>query len=365
MIDPRPATLEGHGVRLEPLSMEHHDGIRTAAADGELWNLFFTFVPEPEGTADYIRMALEGQEAGHMLPWVVRDAATRAILGSTRYHDIVAEIDRVEIGYTWYSASRQRSHVNTACKLLLLEYAFDSLGCAVVGLRTDIHNLRSQRAIEALGAKEGRRSPPPLGAQGRDSEGRCDVLDPLARMAGRSTSSRDAPLASWRASDTRGRLVRLLVFGNSGSGKTTLAGRLAEEHGIPHLDLDTLVWEPEQIAVQRTPGDVFANLDRFLETRDSWVIEGCYGELIEHAASRCTRLIFLNPGVEALPRPQRTSTLGASQVRDAGGPGRDAGDALQAWVRDYYDRDGDWSYRAHRAIFDAHPGDKVEYGAGG
>lgn len=153
MIAPRPATLEGHGVRLEPLTMEHHDGIRAAAADGELWKLFFTFVPEPDGTADYIRTALEGQEAGHMLPWAVRDAESDAIIGSTRYHDIVAEIDRVEIGYTWYSASRQRSHVNTACKLLLLEYAFDSLGCGVVGLRTDIHNLRSQRAIEALGAK--------------------------------------------------------------------------------------------------------------------------------------------------------------------------------------------------------------------
>jgi RimJ/RimL family protein N-acetyltransferase len=153
MIDPQPTTLEGHGVRLEPLGMEHQDGIRDAAADGELWNLFFTFVPEPDGTEAYIRLALDGQAAGHMLPWVVCDAATDQVIGSTRYHDIVAEIDRVEIGYTWYAASRQRSHVNTACKILLLEHAFDELGCAVVGLRTDIHNLRSQRAIEALGAK--------------------------------------------------------------------------------------------------------------------------------------------------------------------------------------------------------------------
>jgi N-acetyltransferase len=89
-----------------------------------------------------------------MLPWVVRDTATGAIIGSTRYHDIVAHIDRVEIGYTWYSQSRQRTHVNTACKLLLLAHAFDALGCKVVGLRTDPFNFRSQRAIEALGARK-------------------------------------------------------------------------------------------------------------------------------------------------------------------------------------------------------------------
>lgn len=154
MIDPRPATLERHGVRLEPLTLDHEEAIRQAASDGELWNLFFTFVPDPAGVRRYIEMALEGQEAGHMLPWAVRDLATDRIVGSTRYHDIVAEVDRVEIGYTWYAASFQRSHVNTTCKILLLEYAFDELGCAVVGLRTDIHNPRSQRAIEALGAKK-------------------------------------------------------------------------------------------------------------------------------------------------------------------------------------------------------------------
>ncbi|MDH3733879.1 MAG: GNAT family N-acetyltransferase [Gemmatimonadota bacterium] len=154
MIDPVPATLEAHGVRLEPLTLDHRDGLQAAARDGELWRLFFTFVPEPDETTAYIEQALEGHEAGHMLPWAVRDVAADAIIGSTRFHDIVPEVDRVEIGYTWYSASYQRSHVNTTCKLLLLEYAFDRLGCAVVGLRTDIHNLRSQRAIEALGAKK-------------------------------------------------------------------------------------------------------------------------------------------------------------------------------------------------------------------
>ena len=89
-----------------------------------------------------------------MLPWAVRDLQTDTIVGSTRYHDIVPAIDRVEIGYTWYSRSRQRSHINTACKLLLLSHAFEELGCKVVGLRTDNFNFASQNAIAALGAKK-------------------------------------------------------------------------------------------------------------------------------------------------------------------------------------------------------------------
>jgi RimJ/RimL family protein N-acetyltransferase len=102
----------------------------------------------------YIRDAAKGQSDGHMLPWAVRDLATNTIVGSTRYHDIVPAIDRVEIGYTWYAARCQRTNVNTTCKLLLLEHAFETLGCAVVGLRTDNFNFRSQKAIEALGAKK-------------------------------------------------------------------------------------------------------------------------------------------------------------------------------------------------------------------
>ena len=102
---------------------------------------------------DYIANALAGQRDGHMVPWAVRDAATGTVLGSTRYHDIVPAIDRVEIGYTWYAQSRQRTHVNTTCKLLLLTHAFETLGCQVVGLRTDNFNFRSQRAIAALGAR--------------------------------------------------------------------------------------------------------------------------------------------------------------------------------------------------------------------
>ena len=154
MIDPKPMVLEGHGIRLEPLSPEHEAGLRAAAADGELWNLWFTSVPEPAATLTYITDALKGQREGHMLPWAVRDLSDNAIVGTTRYHDIVPAIDRVEIGYTWYAGRCQRSHVNTSCKLLLLEQAFDQLGCAVVGLRTDNFNFRSQRAIEAIGAKK-------------------------------------------------------------------------------------------------------------------------------------------------------------------------------------------------------------------
>ena len=154
MIHPKPATLEGHGVRLEPLTREHAAGLAEAAKDGRLWELFFTSVPEVEQVHAYISGALAGQEKGELLPWAVRELKSGAIVGSTRYHDIIAVADRVEIGYTWYAARCQRTHVNTACKLLLFEYGFERLGCKVVGLRTDNFNFRSQRAIEALGAKK-------------------------------------------------------------------------------------------------------------------------------------------------------------------------------------------------------------------
>ena len=154
MIKPQPARLEGHGVRLEPLEKGHLEGLVAAASDGRLWELWFTSVPEPEQAAAYIDTALKGQGEGHMLPWAVRELKSGAIVGSTRYHDIVAAADRVEIGWTWYAKRMQRTHVNTACKLLLLAHAFDTLKCKVVGLRTDNFNFRSQRAIEALGAKK-------------------------------------------------------------------------------------------------------------------------------------------------------------------------------------------------------------------
>lgn len=154
MIRLEPTVLAGHGIRLEPLAPAHLDALETVAADGELWRLWFTSVPAPGEARAYIEQALAGQAAGHMLPFVVRDDASDRLVGTTRYHDIVPDIDRVEIGYTWYGASWQRSHVNTVCKLLLLEHAFDRVGCQVVGLRTDNFNFRSQRAIEALGAKK-------------------------------------------------------------------------------------------------------------------------------------------------------------------------------------------------------------------
>jgi len=154
MIDPQPIVLEGGGVRLEPLTDDHQPALAQASADGRLWELWFTAVPPPEGMRAYVAAALEGQADGDMLPWVVRDLASGALIGSTRYHDIVRAIDRVEIGYTWYAQSRQRTHVNTTCKRLLLAHAFETLGCKVVGLRTDGFNFRSQRAIEALGARK-------------------------------------------------------------------------------------------------------------------------------------------------------------------------------------------------------------------
>jgi len=151
MIHVEPLALEFNGVRLEPLTLEHVDGLRLAAADGELWNLRVTSVPEPHRTQAYVHTALE--TAGRV-PFAVVDSSSGQVLGTTSYHDILPAVDRVEIGYTWYAKSVQRSHVNTSCKLLLLSHAFDTLGCAVVGFRTDNFNLASQRAIERLGAKK-------------------------------------------------------------------------------------------------------------------------------------------------------------------------------------------------------------------
>lgn len=153
MIHPAPVVLEGHGVRLEPLEPVHAEGLREAATDGRLWELQHARVPAPEDMDRYIDDARTACLEGVMLPWAVRELTSGRIVGSTRYHDIAAAIDRVEIGYTWYASRWHGTHVNTACKLLLLTHAFDALGCAVVGLRTDAVNLTSQRAIEALGAR--------------------------------------------------------------------------------------------------------------------------------------------------------------------------------------------------------------------
>jgi RimJ/RimL family protein N-acetyltransferase len=154
MIVLHPVTLERDGIRLEPLAPAHGPEVAEAVTDGELWKLWFTAVPEPAGVAAWLETALSGQARGTMLPFAVREVATGKVIGSTRYHDILPELNRVEIGYTWYAASRQRSKVNTLCKLMLLGHAFDTAGCGVVGLRTDTFNFRSQAAIEALGAKK-------------------------------------------------------------------------------------------------------------------------------------------------------------------------------------------------------------------
>ena len=147
-----PMTLELNGVRLEPLGPQHAAGLRAAACDGELWKLRITSVPEPDMVEAYIAAALEMRPGRYA--FAVIDTASNTVIGSTSYHDIVPALDRVEIGYTWYGKSRQRSHVNTSCKLLLLTHAFETLGCAVVGFRTDNFNHASQAAIERLGAKK-------------------------------------------------------------------------------------------------------------------------------------------------------------------------------------------------------------------
>ena len=151
MIRVAPVTLEFNGIRLEPLAMHHAVGLRAAAGDGELWKLRVTSVPEPHDTEQYIATALDTR---NRLAFAVIDAASGTVLGTTSYHDIVPDNGRVEIGYTWYAKRVQRTHVNTSCKLLLMSHAFDSLGCGVVGWRTDCENFASQAAIERLGAKK-------------------------------------------------------------------------------------------------------------------------------------------------------------------------------------------------------------------
>jgi RimJ/RimL family protein N-acetyltransferase len=150
----RPAVLSRQGVRLEPLALTLEAGLRAAAADGELWNIRVTSVPEPQDTRAYIETALKMRTEGSRLAFAVIDEASGTVLGCTSYHDIVPAVKRVEIGWTWYAKRVQRTHVNTTCKLLLLEHAFDTLGCHVVGWRTDNFNFASQRAIERLGAKK-------------------------------------------------------------------------------------------------------------------------------------------------------------------------------------------------------------------
>jgi RimJ/RimL family protein N-acetyltransferase len=148
-----PVTLADDRLRLEPLGLQHEEGLRRAAADGELWTIRVTSVPEPDDTRGYIERALQGFAEGHRLAFAVLDAASGDVIGSSSYHDIVPAVERLEIGYTWYARSRQRTHVNASAKLLLMRHAFETLGARLVGWRTDNFNFASQRAIERLGAR--------------------------------------------------------------------------------------------------------------------------------------------------------------------------------------------------------------------
>ena len=154
--------------------------------------------------------------------------------------------------------------------------------------------------------------------------------------------------------------MRVLVFGNSGSGKSTYARAQATRHGVPHLDLDSIVWEPGQVAVQRSAEAIRQSLGEFLLKHDAWVIEGCYGELVEAAAGRCTELVFLNPGLDAClannaRRPWEPHKYASFEQQNS------MLGALQTWVAEYYTRSGSWSYATHRRIFDAHDGLKIEH----
>ena len=149
-----PVTLSARGVKIVPLTLNHEAGLRAAAADGELWNLRITSVPAPDETYRYIDTALKAREEGHRFAFTVIEESSGTVLGSTSYHDILPDVKRVEIGYTWYAKRVQHTHVNITCKLLLMTHAFETLDCNVVGWRTDNFNFASQRAIERLGAKK-------------------------------------------------------------------------------------------------------------------------------------------------------------------------------------------------------------------
>lgn len=149
-----PITLSANGITLRPLTLDDEPALQAAAADGELWNIRVTSVPEPTNTRRYIEDALAAHKAGHRLAFAVTNSDTDQVLGCTSYHDILPAVRRLEIGFTWYAKRCQRTHVNTVCKLLLLTHAFETLACQVVGWRTDNFNFASQRAIERLGAKK-------------------------------------------------------------------------------------------------------------------------------------------------------------------------------------------------------------------
>jgi len=154
MLAVSPITLADGRVRLEPLGLQHVEGLKRAAADGELWTIRVTSVPDPDDTRGYIERALQAFAEGHRLAFAVLDSRSGEVIGSSSYHDIVPAVERLEIGYTWYAKSRQRTHINASAKLLLMTHAFEALGAKLVGWRTDNFNFASQRAIERLGARK-------------------------------------------------------------------------------------------------------------------------------------------------------------------------------------------------------------------
>lgn len=154
--------------------------------------------------------------------------------------------------------------------------------------------------------------------------------------------------------------MRLLIFGNSGSGKSTLARALSQHHSLEHLDLDSIVWEPGRVAIQRKGEAIAKSLDDFLRSHGDWIIEGCYGELVEVASAKCTQLIFLNPGLAACRQNNEQRPWEPHKYRSLADQNAMLA-PLQEWVAGYYSRGGAWSYAFHRRLFDEHPGAKAEY----
>ena len=151
---PGPITLEGKHIRLEPLTLDHEQGLIDAASDGELWNLWYTTVPDPDHTKAYIKTALAEQQAGKSVPFVIINKPHNKIVGTTRYMNIESGVRRLEIGSTWYAQSVQRTSINTECKYELLRHAFETLHCIAVEFRTHHMNEASRKAILRLGALE-------------------------------------------------------------------------------------------------------------------------------------------------------------------------------------------------------------------
>ncbi|HLX28589.1 MAG TPA: GNAT family protein [Casimicrobiaceae bacterium] len=149
-----PVTLRGRYATVEPLARSNEEGIRAAAADGELWRLWYTSVPAPDKTSHWLDLALDMREKQGAMPFVVRDNASGDVIGSTRYFNVDAQNRRLEIGHTWYAKRAQRTAINTECKLLLLTHAFETLHCIAVEFRTHWFNHASRAAIARLGAKQ-------------------------------------------------------------------------------------------------------------------------------------------------------------------------------------------------------------------